>query len=124
MNIFTQEEFDQMLSNGESEYNDRNHVPLVEVFITNSACRFLLTEIHPYDYNFAYGLCDFGKGCPEMSYVSIKKLQGPLTYLRLRRLKRNENFVGKYRISAYLTAAKSLGKITTDDEILMRFRYN
>ena len=124
MSIFTQAEFDQMLSRVESEYNFGNHVPLVEIFMTNTSCRFLLTELHPYDYDVAYGLCDFGKGNPEMGYVNIKKLQSPLNYLRLVRLRRNENFVGKYQISAYKAAAQSLGKITTDDEILNRFRYN
>ncbi len=121
MNLFTDEQLEKMRSNGSSENRDKNHTPVVKLFMTNTACTWLLSEIDPEAPDIAFGLCDLGMGFPELGYVSIQELQSATIPKKLVFLERDEDFVGKYPMSAYAAAARHKLEITTVDEILKRF---
>lgn len=56
-------------------------VPVVKLFMPDAQCTWLLTELDPCDTDIAFGLCDLGKGTPELGSVSIAELEsvrGPL----------------------------------------------
>ncbi|WP_409049689.1 DUF2958 domain-containing protein [Runella sp. MFBS21] len=48
-----------------------------------SAVPRLLSELNPFEPTIAYGLCDLGRGFPELGYVSLeelKSIQYPLLF--------------------------------------------
>ena len=60
-------------------------------------------------------------GFPELGYVSISEIQDAVNPRRLLFLERDLHFVGKYPISVYADAARSVEQITEDESILQRF---
>lgn len=122
MNIFTQAQLIGLLSNGAPENRDKDHVPVVKLFMTNTACTWLLSEIDPEDHDIAFGLCDLGMGYPELGYVSLRELKDATNPHKLLFLEQDDDFIGKYPMSVYAAAARSQQGITTDDEILRRYR--
>ena len=77
MKLFTQEQFDRLLKNGqESAASDGgiDHEPVVKLFTPDAGATWLLSEIDA-DGDTAFGLCDLGHGFPELGYVSIRELQ-------------------------------------------------
>ncbi len=54
---------------------DIDPLPVVKLFTPDGACTWLLTELDPEDPDIAFGLCDLGRGFPELGSVRISELQ-------------------------------------------------
>jgi hypothetical protein len=61
--------------------DDIDPVPVVKLFTPDAGATWLLTELDPDNPTIAFGLCDFGLGCPELGYVDLNEIsavRGPL----------------------------------------------
>ncbi len=110
-------QYDQLIKNGSSENRDKDHRPVVKLFLPGTGFNWLLTEIDPTDTNIAFGLCDLGMGFPELGYIDLDELGQTFTPYKVS-VERENHFEGKYPISVYAEAARSMQMITEDDEIL------
>jgi len=55
--------------------------PVVKLYTPDAAATWLLAWLAPHDPDLAYGLCDLGRGCPEICGArlsAIPALRGPL----------------------------------------------
>ena len=79
MKIVTKEIRRKLLENGRAQASSRlgriDFKPVVRLFDPCSAAVWLLTEITPNNPDVAFGLCDFGFGCPELGRVSLSELE-------------------------------------------------
>lgn len=114
--LFTDEQFQTLINNGSDVNPSNDHPPVVKLFMTNTACTWLISELDPEYPDFAFGLCDLGMGFPELGSVSIQELVEAQSFLRY--LERDESFAGKYPVSVYSYAARRAGGITEDDTAL------
>ncbi|MXV16898.1 DUF2958 domain-containing protein [Hufsiella ginkgonis] len=119
MKLFTKSQYEQLIKNGSWNNADRDYIPVVKLFMTNSSYTCLLTELDPEFPDHAFGLCDFGMGFPELGAVSIQELKDTQGFLRF--LERDTSFEGKYPLSVYARAASVAGRIVEDDATLQRF---
>lgn len=121
MQLFSQEQYQQLLDNGKPENKDKNHAPVVHLYLPCTACEWLLSEIDPEEPRIAFGLCDLGKGFPELGYVDLEELQSvkvpPFGFT----VTNNHLFEGKYPMSVYAAAARHKSAITRDDALLSQF---
>lgn len=76
MDLFTEEEREQLLDNGRRSAagEDIDPVPPVLLAMSDSRARWLITEIDPEQPDMAYGLVDLGIGLPECGSVSLSEL--------------------------------------------------
>lgn len=82
--------------------------PVVKLFDVTGNSTWLLTEINP-DF-IGFGLCDLGRGEPEMGYVDVnelEKLRGPLCLA----VERDFSFKGDKTLAEYAKEARKYGKI-------------
>jgi hypothetical protein len=112
MELFNKTQYEQLIKNGSDDCRGEDHHPVVKLFLTNSACTWLLTELDPEQPDIAFGLCDLGMGFPELGYVSIDEIRGAQAFLRL--LERDRSFKADYPISVYARAARRAEHIVTD----------
>lgn len=117
MTLFTKAQFDQLLDNGRTR--DADNVPVVRLFIPETRCIWLFTEIDPVEPDIAFGLCDLGAGRPELGSVSIRDLLGVRARMGLR-VERDQTFTGKYPLYVYAEAARRTQAITVDDRFLQQ----
>ena len=115
MKLFTQTQYELLLKNGSDENQDKDHPPVVKLFITNTNCTWLLSEINPGHPDIAFGLCDLGMGFPELGYVSLNEIRSVVDVRKLRFLERDNFFTPKYPMSVYSKAARMAEHIVTDD---------
>lgn len=90
---------------------DRDHPPVVKLFIPDGSATWLLSESDPDDPDRLFGLCDLGFGYPELGYVSlveITELRGKLGLS----VERDQHFVADKPLSAYADDARAAGRIT------------
>lgn len=117
MQLFTQQQYAQLLDNGHNP--DKDHAPVVKLFTPDAGCTWLLSEIDPEDHNRAFGLCDLGLGFPEMGYVwlpEIKALRGRFGLP----VERDLSFESLYPLSVYARAARSASMIVTNNVALRK----
>jgi hypothetical protein len=80
MKLLTKAQREQLLENGRRQAavkgadNEIDFRPVVKLFDPSSAAVWLLTEIDPDDETIAWGLCDFDRGYPEITWVSLSRL--------------------------------------------------
>ena len=117
MKLLTKQQLEQLKRNGAPENRDKDHQPVVKLFLPGTACTWLLTEIDPEEPGIAFGLCDLDMGFPELGYVSLEELQG-VRALGVFKVERELHFEGKYPISVYAEAARQEQYITEDESIL------
>ena len=110
-------QYDQLIKNGSSENRDKDHRPVVKLFLPGTGFTWLLTEIDPTDTNIAFGLCDLGMGFPELGYIDLDELGQTFTPYKVS-VERDNHFDGKYPISVYADAARSIERITENDNLL------
>ncbi|OOQ57404.1 DUF2958 domain-containing protein [Mucilaginibacter pedocola] len=116
MKLFTNDEYKQLVENGSNFNEASDDKPVVKLFVTNTRCCWLISEINPEYPEMAFGLCDLGMGFPELGYVDLNELQQVQGFFRV--LCRDESFEGKYPISVYAEAARTVRYITTDETSL------
>lgn len=120
MKLFTEQQYQKLIENGQPENQDKDHAPVVWLYIPDTACQWLISELDPEHPSIAFGLCDLGMGFPELGYVdleeikAIKNLPFPLMV--------DECFQGKYPMSIYAAASRICDRIT-DKEALLRKLY-
>ncbi len=107
----------QLLRNGSPEHRDKNHFPVVKLFIPGTACTWLLTELDPDEPDIAFGLCDLGMGLVELGYLSINELESIQTQSGVS-VECDFSFEGKYPLSIYTAAAREMEQITENVTIL------
>jgi len=114
---------EQLIKNGSPDNRDKDHVPVIKLFLPGTGCTWLLTEIDPDEPSLAFGLCDLGMGFPELGYVDLDELGSIKTRLGLG-VERDISFKGKYPISVYASAARACKQIAEDENILNRYAQN
>ncbi len=119
MTFMTQKQHQTMIENGKPENRDKDHVPVIKLFLPGTACTWLLTELNPEEQNIAFGLCDLGMGFPELGYVDLDELAA-IRVRNIFRVERDVHFKGEYPISAYAQAARNNEAITESTELLQR----
>ncbi|MFD1000187.1 DUF2958 domain-containing protein [Ohtaekwangia kribbensis] len=117
MNLFTDEQADKLRENGSPENRDKDHCPVVKLFLPGTRCTWLLTELDPEDENRAFGLCDLGLGFPELGYVDLHEL---ITLQFAYQVTNDLNFIGEYPISVYARAARREQAITVNRQHLQQ----
>lgn len=94
------------LHHNREHYNQAGHdpFPVVKLFVPQTHCVWLLTELHNDDVGF--GLCDLGLGFPELGYVSLEEVMSVTPNVMV-----DPNFVAIAPLSAYSEAARNAGHI-------------
>ncbi len=118
MQLLTQEQKELLLKNGLPENRDKDHPPVVKLFLPETACTWLLSELDHEEPNIAFGLCDLGMGFPELGSVFLSELDE----IRSPRLKlpveRDLHFNAEYPLSVYADAARMCSAITENKQLL------
>ncbi len=120
--MLTEEVQARMVQNAFEVQNEiaRDHAPVVKLYTKYGKAVWLLSELDP-ENNIAFGLCDYGQGKPELSYVSISDLESiKNARLRVPMIEPDTLFVGKYPMSVYLEAARTEKRITEDEDVLLK----
>lgn len=118
MKLFTKAQYEQLIKNGSDPDPAKDHPPVVKLFMTGSACTWLISELDPENPDIAFGLCDLGMGSPELGSVSLSKIQEAADPRYLRFLERDKWFEGKYPLSVYARASSRAEQIVEDDSAL------
>lgn len=114
MNLLTPEQKQKLLDNGSPRNRDKDHPPVVRLFIPDTPCVWLLSELVPNEEpDIAFGLCDLGMGFPELGSVSLSELES-VRKGRTFAVERDEHFEAEYPMSVYAEAARNAQEITTD----------
>ena len=108
---FTAEQRKRLRANGShtARTGKGDHVPVVKFFCPWGAATWLITDLDE-DGDTMFGLCDLGRGCPELGYVFLSELaalRGPFGLT----IERDLHFTGDKPISAYAHEAREKGRI-------------
>ncbi len=118
MNLFTDEQYQQLLKNGSEP--DKNYPPVAHLYMPWGNGEWLVSEIDPKFPQIAFGLCDLGTGHPELRYIDLVELQsveiGPFQIS----VHNNSLFEGKYPMSVYASASKVCGRISRNEPLLRK----
>lgn len=117
--MLTKLQYDKLISNGKDR--DKDHPPVVKLFMTNTNCTWLLSELDSEYPDIAFGLCDLGMGFPELGNVSLIEIKEVEKSGFMRFLERDLFFEGNFPISVYARAARAHEHIITDESILKRY---
>ncbi|MBY0509006.1 MAG: DUF2958 domain-containing protein [Rhodospirillaceae bacterium] len=96
-----------------------DHIPAVKFFDPGGESTWLLTEIRPDDPDIAYGLIHdsrIEKG-PTLGYVSLAYLKAGHGRLA-NPIERDTYFAPRHALSVYFTAARLIGHVSEDIELL------
>lgn len=118
MTLFTTEQETKLLENGSPENRDKDHPPVVKLFLPGSGCIWLLSELDPEEPSIAFGLCDLGLGFPEMGYVGLEELEELRHPIFELPVEADNSFKGKYPLTVYADAAREISRITKSEELL------
>lgn len=116
MELFTAEQFEQLLKNGANR--DQDHAPVVKWFTPDANATWLISEIDPEDQDIAFGLCDLGHQCPELGSVSISEVKSVRGLMRMK-VERDLHFEATYPMSVYAEAAREMSQIVTHSSALL-----
>ena len=119
MLTFTIAQFNQLLKNGSPENRDKDHPPVVKIFVTGTGATWLLTEIDHEDHDLAFGLCDLGLGFPELGFVRLSEIERLRNWRLGRHVEIDKCFKGVHPISIYDAAAYIYGAIVEENEYLI-----
>lgn len=114
MKLFTEEQRQKLLHNGQLDNRDKDHAPVVKLFLPGTGCTWLLSELDYEDPDIAFGLCDLGMGFPELGNVRISELQS-VKAAGIFSMERDLYFEAEYPMSVYAFAANAADMIVTDD---------
>lgn len=108
----------QLIANGVAETGP-DHVPVLKLFNPLGAAIWLATELD-HDGDTLFGLADLGFGCPELGFFSLSQIASVRLPMGLG-IERDLYFRGRFPLSVYAEAARSLGRITEAERLLSRF---
>jgi len=107
----------KLTENGQLENRDKDHAPVVKLFLPGTACTWLLSELDYNDPDIAFGLCDLGMGFPELGSVRISELMS-VKAGGIFGIERDTSFEAIYPMSVYSYAANAADMIITDSRPL------
>ena len=117
MKLLTHAQREQLLANGRAQrtaldagFNALDFHPVVKLFIPDTGCTWLLTELTSEDPGMAFGLCDLGLGEPELGYVHLRELESVRSKLGLP-VERDCSFAANKTISSYADEARRRRRI-------------
>jgi hypothetical protein len=116
MQLFTEQQIEQLHRNDLPENQTRDHEPVAKIVIPDMGIAYLFTRLD--DTGTAYGLCDVGLGAPELGYIDLHKLQAITDRYSLS-VEQDRHFRPKYPLSVYARAAMKAGAITDSLGLLM-----
>ncbi|MCX2495245.1 DUF2958 domain-containing protein [Pedobacter sp. PF22-3] len=119
MKLFTKPQLKKLLENSQDINPDKDHPPVVKLFMTGTNCTWLLSELDPETQDIAFGLCDLGMGFPELGYVSLSEIKAAEGAFRF--LERDQHFDADFPMSAYARAARYCEHIVTEAGIVKKF---
>lgn len=120
MKIITAQQREQLLLNGSRENREKDHFPVVKLFMPGTGCTWLLTELEPEQPTIAFGLCDLGMGFPELGYVDLEEISTVKSRFGLG-IEADQFFKAKFPISVYTQAAYAHEHIVEVEPILNQF---
>ena len=91
---------------------DIDPMPVVKLFTPDAGATWLLTELDPNAPDIAFGLCDLGRGYPELGSVSLSEIGSARGKLGLP-VERDLYFTADRPLSAYTDEAHVRGRIET-----------
>ena len=117
MNLFTEEQQQQLIENGRrnaerigTDGSTVDFAPVVKLFCPWGGATWLLTEIDPEEPTIAFGLCDLGAGSPEIGSVSLAEITS-VTGPDGLRIERDLYFKADRTLQAYADEAHRAGRI-------------
>ena len=110
MLLLTQDQRARLIANGNSR---GDHAPVVKLFSPVSAATWLFSELDE-DGDSLFGLCDLGFGCPELGSASLAEIAAVTLPLGLS-IERDLHFEGRFPLTIYADAARTIGRITEDE---------
>ena len=119
MKLLTTQQFAKLTENGHPQNRDKDHFPVVKLFIPDAQATWLLTDLDSEFPDIAYGLCDLGLGFPELGDVYMPEVIALSGKLGLP-VERDRHFEAKYPISVYAEAARMNQMFTENTDILER----
>lgn len=120
MELFKPEQREQLLKNGSNP--DSDHKPVVRLFMNNTSCTWLISEMYSDQPGLAFGLCDLGSGCPELGYCFLPEIQEAENLDKGIKLVCDETFIGNFSMLAYVSAARKHQRIVVEDVIVKRYQ--
>lgn len=121
MKLFTPEQYEQLLLNGNPVNRDQDHAPVARLTLHGTNMVWLISEIDPEEPTLAFGLCDLGQGFPELGYVSLEELTSVTHPVFGTTVSNDPQFKAKYPMSAYAAAARAKQQVVCDDDIVARY---
>ena len=121
MELFTPEQYNQLMMNGNPVNRDQDHAPVAMLTLPGTSMVWLISELDPEDTTLAFGLCDLGMGCPELGYVSLKELCSIKHPVFGTTVYNNPLFKANYPMSAYAAAARAKQEIVWNETIVARY---
>jgi hypothetical protein len=115
--FFNEKQYQELLQNGSVQERDKNHAPVVKLFLSGTSATWLLSEINPEDQSIAFGLCDLGMGFPELGSVDLVELDQLRSKYCLQ-IEQDFSFEARCLMSVYLQASRMEGFITTKEDLL------
>ena len=118
MNIFTDEQIEELLHNGQPDWTRDDHVPVAKLYIPDTKCVWLFTELKPSDPTKGMALY-VDDGMTAYRHVDIQELIDEIPKdFPGKNLCLDPDFVGEQPISGYRFAAETLGYIIDDPDDL------
>lgn len=118
MNIFTEEQMEELLHNGKPDWTRDDHIPVAKLYIPGTKCVWLLTELKPDDPNKGMALF-VDDDMVTYRHLDIQKLIDEIPqYFPGKTLCLDPDFEGEQPISGYRFAAETLGYIIDDPDNL------
>ncbi|MFA5951902.1 MAG: DUF2958 domain-containing protein [Hyphomicrobium sp.] len=117
MKLFTQAQLEQLLDNGRRQAkvkgtaNELDFFPVVKLFNAYGAGTWLLTEIHPDNHDWAFGLCDLGCDCAELGDISLSELSALRHPFGFPLIERDRHWEATAPLSAYVKASVAARRI-------------
>lgn len=109
----------KLLENGQPENRDKDHAPVVKLFLPGTGFTWLLSELDYEDPDIAFGLCDLGMGCPELGSVRVSELESLTAMHGIFSVERDLYFEGEFPMSVYAYTA-NLNDMITDDRVALQ----
>lgn len=114
--LITAEQMAQLLANGAASAaspDGIDHQPVVKLFTPDAGATWLLSEVDPYDHDYAFGVCDLGAGCPEIGSVLLSELAEVRGGLGLP-VEQDLHFRPRATVGEYAAIASRLQHLSTD----------
>ncbi len=119
MRLFTQEQFETLLEQGKPSNHGRDWAPVARLFLAGTGCTWLVSEIVVNNYRlYGYGLSDYGRGDIEAGFIDLTLLELMSDPLQMHHVQRDKEFVPRFCMSVYQTAARLNGGLTDDYDCL------